>query len=280
MAYFEERSDLIINGIKCSAAIMKNHKYSAHWHQECEISCVINGQVDLWVNSYLYHLQPGDILFCPCGYIHYAHTVSESSSMLIMLFHPDLTKQAYQSDEFRTMYINTELRLSGKEGQNAVNEIESCIFLILNELMGKKPEYTGVIQGRVLVMISLLKRLFPITEDSKSDMLPATSLVMMQKALSYIDARFREDISLEEVSEWLSVSSCYLSRMFSTITGQTFKSYLAQKRIEYAVNLIRNTNSSILDIALDSGFNSIRTFNRCFKTVTGCIPTTIRKDRE
>lgn len=52
------------------------------------------------------------------------------------------------------------------------------------------------------------------------------------------------------------------------------------KRIEYAVNLIRNTNSSILDIALDSGFNSIRTFNRCFKTVTGCIPTTIRKDRE
>ncbi|MBU9738559.1 helix-turn-helix domain-containing protein [Lachnospiraceae bacterium ASD5720] len=52
------------------------------------------------------------------------------------------------------------------------------------------------------------------------------------------------------------------------------------RKIEYAVNLIRNTNSSILDIALDSGFNSIRTFNRCFKTVTGCIPTTIRKDRE
>ncbi|WP_343248616.1 AraC family transcriptional regulator [Diplocloster hominis] len=277
MAYFEERSDLLINGIKCSAGIRKDYNYSAHWHRECEITCVVNGQIDLWINSYLYHLQPGDIVFCPGGYIHYGHSISEKSTMLIMLFHPDLIEPLYKSDELRTMYIDAGMRLNSKENQNAVNEIESCIFLILNELIGKKAEYIGVIQGKVLVMTSLLKRLFPVAVRKEGSELPYTSLVMMQKALSYIDSRFRDDISLEEVAGRLAVSSCYLSRMFPRITGQTFKDYLAQKRIEYAVNLIHNTDMTILDIALDSGFNSIRTFNRCFKAVTGEIPTAERR---
>lgn len=48
-------------------------------------------------------------------------------------------------------------------------------------------------------------------------------------------------------------------------------------RVEHAANELKNTSSKVTDIAIDCGFNNIRTFNRVFKEITGCTPSEFLK---
>ena len=56
-----------------------------------------------------------------------------------------------------------------------------------------------------------------------------------------------------------------LSRLFSKTFHRNFNQYLNDARLNYACHRLENTNDSITNICLDSGFESQRTFNRVFK---------------
>jgi AraC-like DNA-binding protein len=69
----------------------------------------------------------------------------------------------------------------------------------------------------------------------------------------------------------------HFTRFFKDTTGMTFWQYLNNYKVSKAVNLLINTSDSISEIAFNSGFNSIKTFNRVFKQVKGCSPSEFRK---
>lgn len=94
---------------------------------------------------------------------------------------------------------------------------------------------------------------------------------------AYIDKYFQEEITLEKLSNICHFNSSYISRIFHHNKKITINAYINKKRIEYAINLLKNSNLLIKDIAFESGFINISHFNRVFKDITGEIPSNIKR---
>jgi len=95
--------------------------------------------------------------------------------------------------------------------------------------------------------------------------------------LRYIADNFRNDISLHDIAANTGYNYQYLSRTFNSMLGINFKKLLNQYRMEYAYYAIQDTDLPITVIALDSGFQSIRSFNRVCLEIFGCSPRELRK---
>jgi AraC-like DNA-binding protein len=102
-------------------------------------------------------------------------------------------------------------------------------------------------------------------------------LEMLDNIFKYIENNYREQINLSEVAKAASFSMYHFTRFFKDATGMTFWQYLNNYRISKAVNYLMNTSDSISDIAYNSGFNSIKTFNRVFKQAKGYSPSQFKK---
>jgi AraC-like DNA-binding protein len=97
------------------------------------------------------------------------------------------------------------------------------------------------------------------------------------RVIEYIEAHFREDIDLESIARSVGAHSVTVSKIFSKHTGVGFHYYLQYKRCSHAAYLLKNRNMNISEIAYDSGFGSIRSFNRAFFSVYNITPTQYRK---
>jgi len=99
----------------------------------------------------------------------------------------------------------------------------------------------------------------------------------IQKSIDYIESRLNSRIEIEKAAQetFMSCSSFY--RMFFALTGYAVKEYIRLRRISSAVRDIKETDASILDIALNYDFESNEAFTRAFRRVTGFPPSAFRK---
>jgi YesN/AraC family two-component response regulator len=88
----------------------------------------------------------------------------------------------------------------------------------------------------------------------------------------YINENYFEEITLNYLSKLFLVESSYLSKLFKRETGDNLMLYIAKKRIEKAIELIKQGNLSLTDISSLVGYNDYTYFNRVFRKVTGKSP--------
>lgn len=99
----------------------------------------------------------------------------------------------------------------------------------------------------------------------------------VQNMINWVEAHLTDNPSLLEMSAQIGYSPFYCSSRFHAVTGMTFKSYVAGRRLAMATLEIRDTNARILDIALKYGFSSQETLTRAFMNAFGCTPAAYRK---
>jgi len=95
----------------------------------------------------------------------------------------------------------------------------------------------------------------------------------MLEILDDIDANLATGVNLRSEAEKAGMTESTFSRHFSAINGISFKQYVVEKKIQRAIRLLQTTNAKMIDIALDSGFDSISGFYAAFKKVTGTTPS-------
>jgi AraC-like DNA-binding protein len=100
----------------------------------------------------------------------------------------------------------------------------------------------------------------------------------VKRALDYIDSRYSDPITLEDVIDYLNINKSYFCTLFKKETGKTFTEYLNLTRIEKSKDLLLEETSSILDIALAVGFSNQNYFSILFKRYTGLTPMQFRKN--
>ena len=92
-------------------------------------------------------------------------------------------------------------------------------------------------------------------------------------ACQYIQQHYREDLSLEELSEKISINSSYLSYIFKKETGDTFLHYLTDVRMKNACELmICHPELSLEEIACQTGYHSASYFHKIFRNKYGMSP--------
>jgi len=99
----------------------------------------------------------------------------------------------------------------------------------------------------------------------------------VNKALSIIQNRFCERLSVEDIAEYVHYSSAHLSSLFRQETGMTIGDALLRTRINAATALLRTTTQSVSSIALKTGYGDVQYFSRVFKRSTGMTPLEYRR---
>lgn len=92
-----------------------------------------------------------------------------------------------------------------------------------------------------------------------------------------IESRFGEAGTIEELMADIPASRRNLARRFKAATGLTPIEYLQKTRVEAAKSLLEQTNSSILEVILRTGYNDLKAFRQLFRKNTGLTPTAYRE---
>jgi transcriptional regulator GlxA family with amidase domain len=96
------------------------------------------------------------------------------------------------------------------------------------------------------------------------------------RAKDRMDAASHEDWPVSRLACVSGVSEAHFARSFKEAFGVPPHRYLLTRRIERAKALLRDTDLPIIEIALQTGWNSLGTFGRVFRDVTGESPSELR----
>jgi AraC family transcriptional regulator len=94
----------------------------------------------------------------------------------------------------------------------------------------------------------------------------------LKRVLDLIETRFAEDISLNELAAEACLSPFYFARLFRKATGFSPHGYVSDRRIQEAKRELKLGRSSLLEIALETGFGSQANFIRVFRKACGVTP--------
>ena len=101
--------------------------------------------------------------------------------------------------------------------------------------------------------------------------------IVEKEMVSYIQQNFTGKISLREFGEQFHLSEKYISRYFKEHFHITLSQYVAYLRLEYAKQLLQDTDISVTEVAMRSGYQNISYFIRSFKKTYGVSPLKYRK---
>ncbi len=99
----------------------------------------------------------------------------------------------------------------------------------------------------------------------------------IKEAIVFINRNYKENISREGLASMLNIHHDYFSKAFKYYTGKSLHEYIYALRVKEAIKLLLETDATILDIAMQVGFESVKTFNRAFKKCTGKNPKNYRE---
>jgi AraC-like DNA-binding protein len=91
-----------------------------------------------------------------------------------------------------------------------------------------------------------------------------------------IENRDDDSLTLKAIAQTSGYSEFHMTRKFKELSGISFRDYLRKRRLAFALIDVRDTQKSILDIAVDYGFSSHEAFCRSFKAAYGIPPSTYR----
>jgi AraC-like DNA-binding protein len=98
----------------------------------------------------------------------------------------------------------------------------------------------------------------------------------MLRARDTMDRAFAQPLDVQAVAQVAHVSPAHFSRQFRATFGESPHRYLQRRRVERAMELLRETDRPVTEICFDVGFNSLGTFSRTFRAVVGESPSAYR----
>lgn len=99
----------------------------------------------------------------------------------------------------------------------------------------------------------------------------------VQKAIDSIEDNLYDDIKLSDIAKKSHLSEFYFHRLFHKITGETVMGYVRKRRLSKAALDLKNTELTVLDIAVKYQFSCGESFARAFKKMYGITPYEYRK---
>ncbi len=103
------------------------------------------------------------------------------------------------------------------------------------------------------------------------------NLTVIKKSIAYMNDHYNQNLTLDMVAEHVGLNAAYFSTLFKKEMGVNFSSYLINLKIDHAKLLLKNSNLSLINIAIELGFDNQSYFSNVFKKATGMTPKQYRQ---
>lgn len=254
-----------------------------HWHDELQFCLVVRGSIHFFVNNRQQILASGQGIFINSGCLHMAKPVTDPDSTYICLnIHPRLLG-AFPGSVIESRYVAPYLKNSFLSDiplfpeqwwqKNILDRVLKIYRLYEKKEFAYELEIYSILSALWLDLVRHLEQdsSYPLENRTKNH-------AGVQKILTYISRHYSEPITLDMIAKELSFSVGECCRMFKRITGQTIISYLTLYRISKSIELLRDTDLSISQIAYETGFSGTSYFIEKFKKQLGTTPLKFRKE--
>lgn len=234
----------------------KNVSCLAHVHSYLEIVFVISGELNLLRESDTFCLQAGTMAIIMPYEIHKYDTQTASETVIITCAPEYLSEYGSEMEgkTFDPPHTPTDRTLSDMLSPPSIDIFNSYRLKALLYYAVSIFTHTG----------RLVDKKFKNYDTYRF-------------AVRYISEHYTEEtLSLETVAERIGITRIHLSRVLNQRHGDGFSGIVNSLRIQYAKRLIEGSILSLSEIAFQSGFGSIRNFNRIFQKTFGCSPSSIR----
>jgi AraC-like DNA-binding protein/mannose-6-phosphate isomerase-like protein (cupin superfamily) len=94
--------------------------------------------------------------------------------------------------------------------------------------------------------------------------------------VQHIHQNYREPVNLSQLASLFQFNPSHLSELFKSQLGQNFVHFIQELRVRHAAALLRSTELTIVDVAVEAGFGSLPSFMRAFKSRKGTTPSLYR----
>ena len=228
-----------------------------HWHYDGEIIYAEKGNALVWADGNRFSLQPGDSIYLAPQQIHWI-SAEHDSILNLIFFDGALLPPKARNVRLLTPYLPQNQEVA-----------ELCAYLA-KETRKKQDFHHALMEAKTCETVLLLLRRFPYENRPENKQKEVRYLALLEK----IEAEY-DSIRFTDAVTFMHLTPAYFSSYFKTHAGISFSAYLNAIRVEKALPLIREGTLSMTEIADRVGFDTIRTFNRVFLSVTGYSPSTI-----
>lgn len=256
--------------------------FPIHWHKEVEIIYVDNGSCEINLDLQQYQLKKGDIVIVRPYILHSLKQYKkETGCCFSWVF--DLNMLSYGITD--ACYVKCfkpfmEDKFSYppviSETANGYEELKE-ILLGIHKACDEKKEYIELdIKWRLeKLFYTLIEGIFSKRKGNLEQKKENATNVKI--VVDYIHEHYQNPITIAELANLLHFSEPYFMRYFKKHTGVTSVDYINDFRMNKAIELLINTDDSVMEIAIQVGMHNISYFNRIFKKKYEMTPREYRK---
>ncbi|MDP4090210.1 MAG: AraC family transcriptional regulator [Bacillota bacterium] len=254
--------------------------FSPHWHRETEVILCLQGECCVNLNGTSYSINTGDILFISPGNLH-SLSAPDHSERMILQFDYSLINNLKDFNLFSAVLQFITI-ISSKLDPDIHTDIYNLMLDIRSEYFGDNEFKNAVMYVKLLSIYILIAKKYTkatshlkkIPQNKYQDYMNKFSYIF-----NYIEEHYAENLTLEQLAGLGGFSRFHFSRLFKKFTNMSLTEYINCKRISKAEVLLLNPSLSITEVALQSGFNSLSSFNRVFRAHKNCSPKEFKKLR-
>ena len=241
---------------------------NTHWHDYLEFELVLEGKYEHICNGKPYIAGPGDAWLMSYLDNHSVRTLTNSLLINIGFKGENLRKEIMDY-----LSLSSGGRLCHFDA-DTLKHIKKLCEDLKNELEQKPPFYNSA-------AASLLEQILITTirsQNSTETGINPSNSTLLYSITSYLNKNFKNDITLNTLSEMFNLSPGHLGRLFKTKLKMSFNTYLNKLRVKHACNLLCYTDMSTKQISAECGYSSVEYFFYVFKNQLGCTPNEYRKE--
>lgn len=255
-------------------ALSDHYNNMPHQHSFYELCYIINGSGQYIDREQLFHLKKGSLFLSRPGIEH--QILSETGLDIIFVAFELVNNNSTSSaiELFNSLAETKVFFIDDSEQTPAVKLWTSLLVMACRPY----PILNDCIQGLCASFYSSVIGTFNNQQtnyEENTGLSNYSSLVYQAKL--YIHDNLSQSLKLEDVADYIHISSRHLSRIFQDELGQTFSNYVKKERMRKAGILLSDTDLSIKEISGVVGFNTVHYFTSVFSTEMGMPPGEFRK---
>lgn len=252
--------------------------FEVGWHQhvECELILFTEGRGLSFVGNHVGNFETGDIYFLGSNLPHtfQKHDPDMVTSAVVVQFREDFWGPSFlalpESRRIRTMLLDA------RQGLKVGPVTQTILAPRIKALESETGFRRLLLLAGCLEQLSRAIDLKPVSTQEVHQY-SAKDSACIERVFAFTLQSFRERIALEQVAEVACMSVPAFCNYFKRSTRKTYIDFLNEVRVGYACNLLVDTDRSVLDICLDSGYNTVVNFHKQFMRIKGITPLQYRK---
>lgn len=264
--------------IRRSPAMLSSNPITAlHYHKCVELGICLRGKGTTYVDNRKYSYSAGDMQVMPAGIPHLSMAEKGVPTEWFWIsFEPLRVLKESGISHYELLEKLAQESYCGIFHPWEYPQLAELIYKFRDVPLDKGAETDlacAFLAGQLLLECARIGNV------DHTDQTITSNSVKVMPALLHIRQNYADkDLMREEtIAKTCNMSTSHFRAVFKRETGLTVRDFIIQTRLVAAAHLLKNTGSSVMDIALETGFGQVSCFNRSFRKTFGHPPTAFRK---